>query len=419
MRIGFCKVDITPQIGVELGGYAGYRPCTGIHDPLWCRCVIVEHQSLLYALIQLDLMCADEPLCRRIAQKLTPLGIPAERLIVTAIHTHSAPCGVVPGEGLMERIQLPGYPADESYLPYLDKILKAAYTACCRAMENLESFAVRTGQGAAPVVGSERHGGNFTDVMLTVVECRTESGRGLILYNFPCHPTVMGPGNREVTADFAAGIENQLDVEMAIFLNGAAGDVSTRYTRKAQTFSECDRLGTMAAESVCALLKGREYLAPGGVKGIRGEFAMQVRPVEPVMEAKRRLEELTKKVAQAQAEGADGTTIRTLKSYVEGAGINLQFAMALGDLQEIRLDICAFSFAGLNFVTVPGELFSSLLPDDGTCVIGYANGYNLYIADEAAYDAQYYEAMASLFARGEGERLMKFVRELLQQLKNT
>jgi hypothetical protein len=286
-------------------------------------------------------------------------------------------------------------------------------------MENLESFAVRTGQGTAPTVGSERHGGNFSDVMLAAVECRTKSGRGLILYNFPCHPTVMGPVNREVTADFAAGIENQLDVDLAIFLNGAAGDISTRYTRKAQTFSECDRLGTMAAESIRTLLKGREYLAPGGFKGIRRAFAMQVRPVEPVMEAKRRLEELTKKVEQAQAEGAEGVTIRTLKSYVEGAGINLQFAMALGDLQEIRLDICAFSFAGVNFVTIPGELFSSLMPTDGTCVIGYANGYNLYIADEAAYDAQYYEAMASLFARGEGERLMKFVRELLQQLKNT
>ena len=124
------------------------------------------------------LMCADEPLCRRIAQKLTPLGIPAERLIVTAIHTHSAPCGVVPGEGLMERIQLPGYPVDESYLPYLDKILKAAYTACCRALENLEPFVVRTGQGTAPTVGSERHGGNSFDVMLTALECRTESGRG-------------------------------------------------------------------------------------------------------------------------------------------------------------------------------------------------------------------------------------------------
>ena len=52
------------------------------------------------------------------------------------------------------------------------------------------------------------------------------------------------------------------------------------------------------------------------------------------------------------------------------------------------------------------------------CIIGYANGYNLYIADRASYDAQYYEALASPFARGEGERLMEYVKELLRQLEN-
>ena len=50
-------------------------------------------------------------------------------------------------------------------------------------------------------------------------------------------------------------------------------------------------------------------------------------------------------------------------------------------------------------------------------MIGYANGYNLYIADEMAYEKQYYEALASLFARGEGEKLMEFVNKLLTQLE--
>ena len=33
MKIGFAKRDITPPAGTELGGYAGYRPCAGVHDP--------------------------------------------------------------------------------------------------------------------------------------------------------------------------------------------------------------------------------------------------------------------------------------------------------------------------------------------------------------------------------------------------
>ena len=55
MRIGFSKVDITPPIGTELGGYAGYRPSSGVHDPLHCRAVLLEQDSLLYALVSLEL----------------------------------------------------------------------------------------------------------------------------------------------------------------------------------------------------------------------------------------------------------------------------------------------------------------------------------------------------------------------------
>ena len=42
LRIGFWKVDITPPLGTELGGYAGYRPCSGVHDMLHCRAVVLE-----------------------------------------------------------------------------------------------------------------------------------------------------------------------------------------------------------------------------------------------------------------------------------------------------------------------------------------------------------------------------------------
>lgn len=416
MRIGFWKEDITPPVGVELGGYAGYRPCTGVHDPLWCRAVVLEQHGVRYALLVLDLMCADETFCNRLAEVLAPLEIRREHLIVSAIHSHSAPCGVVPGEGLMAAISLPGYPGDASYLPYLEAVLQGAYSACEKAVALLEPFVFRCGSCPAPMVGSERHTGAHPQVTLTAIQCRTDSGRNLILYHFPCHPTVMGPSNLEVTADFAGGIEWQLDSDMAVFLNGAAGDISTRYTRTGQTFEECARLGHMAAAQIATVLRDAQFQVPTHLQGINSSFAMAVRPVEPVAEAAQRLEELTAKVKQAEAEGADAATIRMLKSYAEGAGINLQFARSIGNLHQIILSVTVLRIFGLKFVTIPGELFSTLLPDDSTCVLGYANGYNLYIADEQAYDAGYYEALASLFAKGEGERLMDHVKLLLRQL---
>lgn len=37
MKLGFAKRQITPPLGMELGGYAGYRPNSGMHLPSQLR----------------------------------------------------------------------------------------------------------------------------------------------------------------------------------------------------------------------------------------------------------------------------------------------------------------------------------------------------------------------------------------------
>ena len=69
----------------------------------------------------------------------------------------------------------------------------------------------------------------------------------------------------------------------------------------------------------------------------------------------------------------------------------------------------------MDFATVPGELFSALQPEN-LSIIGYANGYYRYIGGEDAYEANYYEALAAIIARGEGEQLVKKIEELRQHL---
>ena len=103
MKIGFAKREITPPAGMELGGYAGYRPNSGVHDPLWCKVILLEQAGVRYGLVVLDLMCADESLCTRIAAAVAPLGVSKERLIVSAIHSHAAPAGVGDAEDYAHR----------------------------------------------------------------------------------------------------------------------------------------------------------------------------------------------------------------------------------------------------------------------------------------------------------------------------
>lgn len=415
MRIGFSKGDITPPLGTELGGYAGYRPCSGVHDMLHCRAVVLEQDHVRYALVQLELMCVDEALYEHIAQAVQELNIEKERLLVCAVHSHAAPQGSLPGEGPLDLVNNSCIVDRKGFTDYMLSVVASAAKACKEAVESLEAFQVRAARGVRPQVGSERHTGAQPGGDLTVIQCRTESGRDLILYNFPCHPTVLSADNLQVSADCAGSVEALLDADMAVFLNGAAGDISTRFTRRESSFAECARMQNVTAAAVKALLSGTTDTAPEPLKGIHKRITLQAKQVLTEEAARKQLEEATVRWQQAVQAGVDAGTTRILKSYVEGAGVNLEFARTLRAVRQLQLPVTAFRFCGLNFVSIPGELFSTLQPRN-VSVIGYANGYYRYLCGEDAYEAGYYEALAAIIARGEGERLMDEITQLLRQL---
>ena len=159
MRIGFSKFDITPPPGIVLGGYAGYRPCGGVHDPLFCKAVILEQAGVRFCLVALDLLCVDEGLYRRIARAVADLAIDPKRLIVSAIHSHAAPQGVVCGEGPLTTVNCNPQENTPEFLAYMETVVSQAVSACRVAAENLEPFLVRAVKGPTPAVGSERHTG--------------------------------------------------------------------------------------------------------------------------------------------------------------------------------------------------------------------------------------------------------------------
>lgn len=416
MKLGFAARDITPPIGMELGGYAGYRPNSGVHDPLHSKAVVLEQEGKRYCLVVLDLMCSDESLCEKIAAEVAPLGIEKGHLIVSAIHSHAAPAGVLPDSGPLARINEAIVPQNPGFTAYMQAVIDASAAACAEAAASLEPFQMRIGRGPMPPVGSERHTGAQAKGLLTAAEFRTESGKTLLLYSFPCHPTVLSAANLQVSADFVGQTGEHLSADLTVFVNGAAGDISTRFTRRESSFAECARMGKMAADSVRALLEGRPFEEP---KQLTGKFAivnLPARQVETEETARKQLEEATSRWQQAVDAGTDAGTVRILKSYVEGAGVNLEFARSMGGIQEFSVPVTVFKFAGLSFATVPGEFYSTLLPE-GVAAVCYANGYYRYIADCHAYDAGHYEALAAIVARGGGEKLSNTIRQLLEEIK--
>lgn len=412
-KIGFARRNITPPPGIELGGYAGYRPCSGCHDPLWCKAVVVEQGQHRWALLAFDLLCVDESLSDQIQEAVASLGI--EAVIAAAIHSHASPCGIVLGAGPLAEVNRVSQNDPEGFQAYTETVITNAVDACREACQHPESFQVRSARGAAPVIGSERHTAEDADLNMTVIQILTQSNQSLILYQIPCHPTVLGPENLLASADFTAGIEARLTCDMAMFLNGAAGDISTRFTRRAQTFDECDRMAAIAAEAVQNLIRDVPYHAPEEIKGIHSKILLKPRPVESMETAQQALDDALQQWNTAKEAGMEPGKLRLLKTAVEGAGVALEFATTMKGIQTLSLPVTAFTFAGLRFATVPGEMFSRLWHLDAV-PIAYTNGYYRYIAHTKAYELGYYEAMAALLDKGQGEVFVHQTAALLDQL---
>ncbi len=91
LKAGAATSNITPPIGGEIiGGFSPY-PSTHIHDELHARCLVLDDGQTKLALVVCDLLGIHRNVSSE-ARKLiqSKVGIPAEHVLISATHTHSA-----------------------------------------------------------------------------------------------------------------------------------------------------------------------------------------------------------------------------------------------------------------------------------------------------------------------------------------
>ena len=84
LRAGAAKVDITPSTG-ELP-----KNNVGILDHLFARAIVLESGATSAALITLDAGAIPDALWQTVSSQIEKGGIPPQRVLLTATHTHSA-----------------------------------------------------------------------------------------------------------------------------------------------------------------------------------------------------------------------------------------------------------------------------------------------------------------------------------------
>lgn len=408
--IGFSRAEITPNLPVNLSGFAGIRTAHEVHDPLYARCLVEQNGSRMFVMLTLDLVAADNSLCRRICSALEPLGIMPENVSIFASHTHSGPDGVCDTEeGALHGFE--GTFAEED-MAVIDRVLTGCFTAVKAALADMREFKATTFSYTLSGVGKNRTDPKLAgDDELTAFIFDTGIKK-LLLYNFSCHPTILSADSTVVSADLPGEAAKNLygSFDEIMFINGSCGDISTRYTRVKNGLPELERLGKLISDSIIAHMGEAAPCADNEFSDRRVPITLKVKVPLEINEARSNVARYTAELAEARDAGADALTLRAKKAYLEGANANLAYSLSYLGATEYVLDCRILHLCGREICCCPVELFSELSNPvkNARHVLfsGYANGYFLYLADKAAHEDGNYEACSSPFAPGEGEHLI-------------
>lgn len=415
---GAAVVPFAVAVGTPLAGYlARTDPATDTLDELSIGALFFQREGERLAIVAADIVAVDATLARDVAGAA---GLPRSQLVLCASHTHSGPAGVV------ARL----HPTEPCRV---NPDLRARFVAACaRAIgtsrRRTEPVAVLLGHTETSGVAANRNNPDGPyDSRLSVLATRRGNGtlQGMLVH-FACHPTILGAGNLLVSADFPGAMRRALGAGLVengagpvvLFANGAAGDVSTRFLRRGQDPTEVKRVGAaLGAAAIDGLTRAREVDGPirHGSTGV---------PLHA-----RSLDEIAVALATARARlrgdllvARSGGERRRAETQAQGASLLAGLPGMDGEAGASALELDAWSVGDVTLVAVAGELFASLgkevaaaMPSP-TLILGYANGYVGYLADEAAYASGTYEALASPYAAGTGELVAKAAATLVMEL---
>jgi len=420
--VGYSIGVITPKLGLGMAGYATEsRLSTAVHDDLYTRVLLIEKSGENYLIVQNDLIGIDYAFTDRVKDIAHKCGVTnKDNVFVGVTHTHSGP------KGTMQSIMGVNDESSASIRGTYDsemceKIFSVIEESILEAIGNKSPCSINYNFTEVEGAGENRNNKALPcDKTLLAMEFIREDGKKLLLYHFSCHPTVLHITNTEYTADWPYGVAKSSEgqkYEMTMFLNGSAGDVSTRFTRSAPSFAEAERIGELVYSHIEKALGNAVSEDIAFLKSETLTYKMQFRPFGTIEEEEAKFIKYKNEATAAKQRGE--TSLRLYESRAEGAAFNLARAKSFAGEKDATIRIQVLKLNDFVLIFLPGELFSALaLPvrrELGKKVMfcTYFTGSHGYICDTTAYDNETYEAMCSPFERGEGEKLMEKAKEII------
>src|SRR3954451_11950850 len=454
----------------DTGMYAKtFRRGMGIHTRILTRALVLERDHKRYALVQADLGGLPYDLTQEVVKRIADTGITADRLMISATHTHSSTGAIWPNTNNGGYAFVGGDAFDQRIFDLTAQgIADAIHQAVGRlepakagwdAVENRGASRNRAFEGFAlnKDVPKDPVAARLASIDPTVIVLRVDAadGRPIAAWsNFAKHPTTMDDTVRLFSGDSAGAAARWTEQGMRsdwlarggsadgpapvdVWTNGAQGDISTDGDNSAingqvEQYDESDAAhadlgGRRDAKGILEAwrragehlsddlpIKARRTLVQfdGTSYGKDGDLQEPVGPF-PVLGVGVVQENQCNPAAGVNAPGQDPEM-----PLVGGPGI-----------APDTFPVSLWKIGSLGVVAYPAEITKQmgqrirddlLARSDGAfdriALAGLTNGYISYTTTPEEYDTCDYEASFTLFGREEGYAWMHFGRELESNL---
>ena len=424
---GFCRLDMTPPLGVHLSGYFEPRYGKGVLDPLYVNAVAFGNGEKSAVLLVVDLCnLKAETGTQWPSQIAEAVGLAPECVILCCTHTHTGPSPL----------------SDEMYAKWLFRRLCDAATMALNDRKPVTD--VRWAEGRAEGLAFVRRyiladgmvmtnppasirdqivaPACETDDSIRMIQILREDAPQILLGNFQAHPDNIG--GEYYSADYPGAFRDRMEqlVENSccVFLDGCEGQMVTTDRRQPRVPASHERAtayGRKLAEVAAQLLANTVSTDMTGLAFGQMAVSLKTKRDPSRVPASERIIELYKN--DRWEEFAPNKKMARYMYSEANKIVNLE--QTKEDYRDTA--ISAIAFCGLALVGMPGEPFNevgiqirknSKFP--ATCAMCNANGSYGYFPTAEAHDQGGYESYNTPYVKGTAEQLADTADKLLASL---
>lgn len=444
LKVGFARVDVTPQMGTPIAGYFKERYAEAVLDALEVNAVAIDVNGKKVVLLSVDhcgLKIEAITYFKGLIKEAT--GLSEDCIIISVTHTHTGPITEMDSKNVFV----------QKYVEFLGTRIR---DCAMFALNDLKDAKMGWKVGSAPNVAFVRRfrmkdgkvrtnpGIGNPDILapigdvderVNVLRFDREGAQSVVIINFGNHPDVVG--GCKISADwpgFARRIlERSIPGVKSMFINGAQGDVNhvnvnatlgelndleNDFDDVLRGYGHARHIGNVVAGAVMQVFDKVNYVDVDELKVVEKTISVPSNMPDP------KDMPLAHKYNDLHNAGKDEEIpfkAMELTTVVAEAGRMVRLE---NGPDHFDMKITGVALGNIAFITIPGEGFTYIgrglkeakgwdlvLP----CIL--TNGSYGYFPTQEAYDEGGYEARSSNFKAGVAELFVKEGTELLDSLR--